>query len=231
MGDLSERVGKAQTDAEERNALLGDYIPFIMSCASRQAGKYIVQGVHDEASVAMMAFDEAIDQYDLDRGGFLSFAKKVINRRLIDYYRKQNSRGKVLQMDFAGSGDEGVNHIDNLRAEEIYRQKSEEAERRWEIEIYKKELQTWGIAFEDLIRCSPKHDRLRQEYKELAVYITREDDLLDELMRTHRLPIKKISENRKIPRKKLERGRIYILSMIVILTGDYRFIREYIKWR
>ncbi len=49
-------------------------------------------GIDEELSIALMAFNEAIDGYDTSKGSFLSFAKLVINRRLIDYLRKKTKR-------------------------------------------------------------------------------------------------------------------------------------------
>jgi RNA polymerase sigma factor len=118
-----------------------------------------------------------------------------------------------------------------ISTDEAYRLGKESEERAEEIEVYKRELSSWGISFDDLVKNSPKHERLRRELKELALSMTRDDEVMDELMRTHRLPINKIMQKRPIPRKRIERGRIYILSIIVVLTGDYRYIREYIDWR
>jgi len=40
----------------------------------------------DEYSIALIAFNEAIESYDLDKKTkFVSFSKQVIKRRLIDY--------------------------------------------------------------------------------------------------------------------------------------------------
>lgn len=231
MTTLTDRVQSAKTDPGEREALLRDFEPFILSCASRQSGKYIQAGIDDEASIAFMAFDEAIDSYAPGKSGFLSFAKWVISRRLIDRYRKEKTRGAAIPLDFSDGENPTVLKIDGDRARSAHRMKLEEEERRWEIEAYKRELSSWGIAFPDLVGHCPRHSRLREEYKELAKFIMEEDILLEELMRTHRLPIAKILKKRRIPRKKLERGRIYILSVIVALTGDYRYIREYIDWR
>lgn len=43
----------------------------------------------DEFSIGLQAFNEALDAYQSDKGAsFLYFAKMVINRRVIDYIRK-----------------------------------------------------------------------------------------------------------------------------------------------
>lgn len=221
----------AKDNQDMRDDLVREYMPFILSCASKQSGRYIKQGIDDESGIAMLAFDEAIRRYIEGKGGFLSFAKQIIGRRLIDDYRKCNSKGNAIPVDFTNNSNKRIKSYEIASSNEAYRFAREAEDRAEEIENYKRELGSWGISFEALAKNSPKHERLRCEYKELAVFLTRDDLLMDELMRTHRLPINKIIEKSKIPRKKLERGRIYILSLIVVLTGDYKFIREYIDWR
>ncbi len=231
LGTLAEKVVLAKKDQTAREELVREYMPFILSCASKQSGRYIRQGIDDESGIAMMAFDEAINRYEVGKGGFLSFAKQVIGRRLIDDYRKRNLKNNDVPIDFSSTSDLRMKSYEASSAEDEYRQKKETEERMEEIEAYKRELGSWGISFDKLVENSPKHDRLRREYKNLAISMIRDDDIMDELMRNHRLPINKIMDKIEIPRKKLERGRIYILSLIVVLTGDYRYIRDYIEWR
>lgn len=228
---LSEKVVLAKADQSAREELVREYMPFIMSCASKQSGRYIRQGIDDESAIAMIAFDEAVRRYEIGKGGFLSFAKQVIGRRLIDDYRKRTQNQSAVPVDFTSTRDPRMKSYESLSAEEAYRRKKEAEERIEEIQAYKRELSSWGISLARLVENSPKHERLRREYKELALEIARDDDIMDELMRKHRLPINKIMDKTEIPRKKLERGRIYILSLIVVLTGDYRYIRDYIEWR
>jgi len=231
LSTLQEKVVLAKGDPAKREELVREYMPFILSCASKQSGRYIKKGIDEESGIAMLAFDEAIRKYEPKEGGFLSFAKQVIGRRLIDDYRKNNSKNNALPIDTSDVNGRRGKSLEVVSAENIYRLNKEDEERMEEIEAYKKELHAWGISFGRLVENSPKHERLRREYKNLAVLMTNDDQIMEELMRTHRLPINKIMDKTEIPRKKLERGRIYILSLIVVLTGDYRYIRDYIEWR
>jgi len=231
VATLLKRVVLAKNESYMREELIREYMPFILSCASKQSGRYIKLGQDEEATIAMMAFDEAIRSFDVEKGGFLSHAKRIIGRRLIDYYRKSKFTHHETLVDFEDRRNIETRENETRLAEYAYGAMKEEDERAWEIDAFKAELKAWGISFNDLVKNSPRHERLRSEYKELAKWIALSDDLMEELMRTHRLPIRKIVEKKEIPRKKLERGRIYIMSLIVVLTGDYRYIREYIDWR
>lgn len=57
-----------------------------MKCASTVTHKYITKS-DDEWSVVLSAFAQAIDNYNIGKGSFYSFAELVIRRRLIDYVR------------------------------------------------------------------------------------------------------------------------------------------------
>jgi RNA polymerase sigma factor len=56
-------------------------------------------------------------------------------------------------------------------------------------------------------------------------------ELIDIIKNKKYLPVEKIAAGLKIPRKRIERGRNYIIAAVLILSGDYQFINEYIKWR
>lgn len=43
------------------------------------------------------------------------------------------------------------------------------------------------------------------------------------------IPIAEIEKALKISRKKIERLRKYIIAIIIIITGDYYYIKEYIR--
>src|SRR4029079_10454095 len=86
-------------DDEARNQLLKDYMPFVAKSASQATGRYIRQGQDDEFSVALTAFNEAIERYDVERGtNFLGFADTVIKRRLIDYFRSKQAKQRDLPL-------------------------------------------------------------------------------------------------------------------------------------
>lgn len=53
------------------------------------ACRHAVTEQDDEWSIALSAFSQAVSQYSPDRGNFYSFARLVIRRRLVDYYRSQ----------------------------------------------------------------------------------------------------------------------------------------------
>jgi len=71
-----------------REEFISEYKPFILKVTSNATGKYIDTRNSDEFSIALSAFNEAIDKFDIEKGyNFFLFSEQVIRRRLIDYSR------------------------------------------------------------------------------------------------------------------------------------------------
>jgi RNA polymerase sigma factor len=68
-------------------------------------------------------------------------------------------------------------------------------------------------------------------YYNSADYIAEDEDLYKNFIETQRLPAKELSKNLKINRKQLDRGRKYIISLIILKKGNYEMLSEYIKRR
>lgn len=227
---LEERVEKAKRDQEELNNLIEVYKPFIASTLYKKFGRFLEYGYDDELSVGMMAFHEAIEAYDKSKGKFLTFAKHVINLRSIDHYRKNEKLKDRTCLPIIDKGEnETEDNVMDSKAMKEYEYEKENELRRLEILEYKKELKKWGIEFKELVQASPKQEKLKKHYKDIAQFITTKPEILNRLISTKRLPIKEIERNIIIHRKKLERGRVYIIALIIVLNGDYELLREYVN--
>lgn len=227
---LEERVENAKKNKGELNELIQEYKPFIASTLQKRTGKYLDYGYDDELTIGMMAFKEAVEAYDKSKGKFLNLAKQVITFRAIDYYRKnQKLKDTIyLQENYEiENGDIGAVILN--RAIEEYEHKNINEMRRLEILEYKKELKEWGIEFVELVKASPKQQRLKRTYEDIAQFIVQDQNMLNKLITIKRLPLKEIENNMLINRKKLERGRIYIIALVIATIGDYELIREYIE--
>lgn len=227
---LEERVEKAKKNQEELNKLIEEYKPFIASTLQKRTGKYLEYGYDDELTIGMMAFKEAIDGYDKSKGKFLNFAKQVITFRWIDYYRKSQKLKDTIYLQ----GNHQIETEDRSsiilnKAMEEYQHKNVNEMRKLEILEYKKELKEWGIEFSHLVEASPKQQKLKKTYKDIAQFIVQDQDMLNKLISLKRLPLREIEEGMLIHRKKLERGRIYIIALVIATIGDYELIREYIE--
>ncbi len=220
---LEDRVEQAKKDKELLNQLISQFKPFIASVIQKRIGKYLRYGSDDELSIGLLAFNEAIRSFDKGKGKFLSFARIVIINRLIDYYRK-SSKEKTITLNFDPETEDPINEFIDKKAMENYSYGVEEESRKTEIIEYSAVLKHWDISFENLVKVSPKHNVLRDEYIKIAKLITERQDLLSDLKRTQRLPVKELEKIIPIHRKKIERGRIYIIAVVIAIINKFSFI-------
>ncbi len=228
---INERVEKVKNNNEEISFLIEEYKPFIASCVKSVTGRYMRYGEDDELSIAMMAFAEAIHSYNINAGNFLPFAKNVIKRRLIDYYRKESKLNNIIPLNNQNNDDENPSEFDYTVEESINKYSSQEQnyDRKLEIEQLKKDLMKWDISLNDLVTSSPKHKKTRTLYKSIVKYLLNNEDLIEAIKQKRCLPTAEIEKRLSIPRKKIERGRRYILASLIIALGDYEYLKEFLE--
>jgi RNA polymerase sigma factor len=214
---LEERVINARGNSDRLNTLIKEFKPFIASVAQKRVGRYLEYGRDDELSVALMAFREAIGSFKAGRARFLSFARMVISLRLIDHYRK-------LEHGIEVPGDEFEEDIWEKQSVELYQMEEEEEDRKAEVAAYAGLLQRWDIDITRLAQVSPKSQALKEKYQDISRMIAGDAIMLKILMDTKRLPIKEIEAKIPIHRKKLERGRIYIIAMVLAIVSGFSYI-------
>lgn len=221
---LEERLTliKQFNDKAQRNQLIEDFIPFIIKTVSDQLNKYIEIENNDEFSVGLIAFDEAIDKYIPGKGHFLKFAELVIRNRVKDSLRKDRFRDKEVPIDQDAEGNIFFRVEQNCSQEESLILRDE-------IKRYENELQLFSISFEDLVEETPKHEDTRQNAIHLAEEISSDQPLVDELYRKKKLPVNKIVLKYRTTKKILKRSRKYIISLVIVFTGNFDQIRSWVR--
>ena len=226
--NIDQKAVEAARDPDEMNCFLLELEPYILKCASRTAKRYISKS-DDEWAVSLEGLYQAVQQYSYDKGNFLGFAKMMIQRRLIDYFRTQSKYHGEISVGpsaFSGEMDEEetlsvkfpipiVNVLENALKDEI--------------EAANAQFAAYGFSFYDLIQCSPKAKKTRDACYAAVTYVVANPILVYEMQRTKALPLKIIVEDARIPRKILERHRKYIIAAIEIAIGDYPYLSEYIQ--
>lgn len=222
-------------DLRLRNQFIADYQPFVAKVTSRFCKRYIDPSRDDEFSIALSAFNEALNQYSAPMGrSFLGFAETVIRRRLIDYLRKeQRFRGQIPYSSFEQEDDENniINPVEVHQAIEEYEKQKGVEERRSEIEDFNRCLAEFDIAFSDMADSSPKHDDSRQMLFSIGKLLSENSDMMRILVTKRQLPIKELLEIVKVSRKTLERNRKYIIAIALIYNGPYPYLRDYLQIR
>ena len=82
----------------DKNKIIQDHIPFIIKTVSDLTGRYVTLD-DDEMSIALLAFNEAIDKYDNTKGAFLAFARLVIRSRLLTYLQTEQVSHQILSLE------------------------------------------------------------------------------------------------------------------------------------
>jgi RNA polymerase sigma factor len=182
-------------------------------------------------SIALMAFVEAINSYDSEKGNFLSFSRNVIRRRVIDYFRKEKKHESDIYINDYMKDEEEEIDLTVDKSIEVYSKEELAEYRRYELEQLKKELEEWEISFFELVNLSPKHDKTKRLYSEIISFLLSRQDMIKQIMEKKFIPLAELEKNLKIPRKKMERGRKYIIAVLIISTGDYEFIKDYVDRR
>ena len=222
-----------QGDTLLRDRLIADYKPFIAKVASRFCKRYINPDRDDEFSIAMHAFNEAINQFSIGAGGsFLGFAQTVIRRRLIDYVRKeQRHSGNIPLSAFDMEDEENhiINPVETSQAIARFDHEKQADERREEITDLNEELMDYGITFQELVKASPKHADSRELLFTIGKTLASDERLMDMLMTNKKLPIKPLESQVTVSRKTLERNRKYIIALALIHRGKYPHLQEYLE--
>lgn len=232
MRDLDTLVIRAKNDNTVKENLIRQYEIYILKCTSRICHRYITKS-DDEWSISLIAFSQAIESYDLDKGSFLKFAELVIKRRLIDYSKSQGKYRSEVIVDpivFDSPVEEEEEYLQlhiEIAGKISYQ---EDGDIKLEIEAINLILSHYGISFFDLSECSPHASKTRKACAKAVNYLLENPVLVHEMRDTRQLSLKIIEKNTKVPRKILERHRKYIIAAIEILTGDYPKIAEYLRY-
>lgn len=222
------RVNMAKDDVNAADLLIRDYLPFIRSEASKCISR-ICTDQDDEYSIAMMAFYEAIKGYSEQKGAFFSYAALVIRSRLLDHIRKESRHRGHISID-AEEDDEGRSIKDELTDGRDHIEESIGLEAtKSEIEELEKILMGFGVSFSDVADNCPRQERTFSACRRIITYAIRDRQLMEEIERSGKLPITRLSEAVSVEKKTLERHRKYLLAMLLIHTNGYEIIRGHLR--
>ena len=219
--DLIEHLREGKEDA--RDILIKTYWGFIASAVTRMTGRR--SDSSDEFSVALQAFNEAIDCYDQEKNpSFINFAELVINRRLIGHFRKQQ-RYKSEYSFTSLTADDG-DSLPEIESPAI--PLSEAFEIQEELLQYKRELMEYGITLDTLLFSAPKHADTRALCVQVARKLCQNEALFRSLTLDKRLPIAQLQGCFNLSRKTLEKHRKYIIALFLMLSSELDILKGYI---
>ncbi len=218
-----------QGDEQLRNEIIEAYQPYIAKCVADVCKRYIKKN-NDEFSVGMIAFNEAIQMYSREKGAsFLAFAQVIIKRKVIDYIRKEQRQYMSLTLDVSEEEELEDSPLEVLEAKKIFQLEEESWCRKQEIKDLSKQLKEYKISFKELTQISPKHRDARESAVFAAKQLVDDPELREYVRQKKRVPIKRLLKVVSVSKKTLERNRKYIIAIFLILTGDYVYLKEYLK--
>jgi RNA polymerase sigma factor len=205
-----------------REGFIRQYDPFILNTTARMTGRFVDKQNDDEYSIALIAFNRAIDTFDDSRGqSFFAYAKVVIRNDLIDHFR---SEGRIKESTLSSSETtDPVFLEDRTPAVEM----DEKFILKNEIALFRSALQDYGIPFSALVKESPKHEDTRRQLVSLTFQLYNNPEIREEIKRTGKLPLKQLEDKVKVSRKTLERHRRYLMAGFILLDSDLDTMKDY----
>ncbi|MDA8228885.1 MAG: RNA polymerase sigma-I factor [Desulfitobacterium hafniense] len=217
---------RLKLDNEAREEFIKESLAFIRHTACQACHRTLEWGRDEELSEALIAFNEAINHFEPDRGvPFLAYARVLMKRRLIDYFRRQRIR-EALPLD-----QEEVGQIVDIHLGlNEFREKEQVQERAAEIREYAQELSKFQLSFSDLVEVSPKHRDSRETLLRAARELAVDEDMWAQVERKGKIPMQALVLKTQIHPKVLERGRKFILAVAVLIAkqNDFVYLREYV---
>lgn len=208
--------------AKNINELIEDYMAFIVKTISSITGRYVSIENDDELSIALIAFKEAVDKYEENRGSFSSFAKLVISSRVKNYLIKENKHNNTQSIEALKE-----NGIDVTEVAEKEVESSDELAS--EINKLREEIETFGFTFEDLVDEAPKHEDTRRNAISISEKVSKEKSLTTFMYEKRRLPIKQISVKFSVTEKVIKRSKKFIISVVIIIDKNFRNLKLWIR--
>lgn len=204
-------------DLSLRNSFINSNKNFVIKIISNFTNSYVDVNNSDEFSIGLIAFNESIDSFDENRNNnFYIFAKKVITNRIIDYKRKNKKHNYTLPFSsFDNSEENTIFEISNVEdgylAIEIEEQLKE----------FENILSKFKLNLLDLTNNTPKHSDTRTMCINIASFVSKDNKLYNEFIKTKKLPTKSILEKFNIHRITIHRNKKYIIAVILALRSDF----------
>ena len=210
-------ISSKNGDSLAREELISSHKAFIARVSSKTCSRYLTWDNDDELSIALLAFNEAIDNFDPDGGAsFYSFVQMVIHRRLVDYFRKEGKH-QHLSLTPMNSENEELSRYDLDASQDQFQESESQNVLTEVVENYVRVLCAYKVTLDDLVKVSPKHKDSKQTLIRVALALSNNPGLMEHL-KTHRLlPIKELELLTGIKRKVLEKGRKYLIALALIL--------------
>ncbi len=227
--EIVTQVYAAKKDNKAADSFIEAYMPFIRSETAKFTGRQPSQS-DDELSIAMFAFYEAIRSYSRFKGAFLKYASVNIKRRLIDNSRRERRKLGVVSLDQPAGDNEGSSVLSEIIEDKgrPYDELEEREAVHQELAELTERLSVLGITLSDAAENSPHQKRTLEACRKAVDFARSEPGIIEDFLRTRRIPLSAIAQATGESRKTLERHRRYLAVVLLIFSGGFETIQEHI---
>lgn len=195
---------------------------------SKVSKKYEDIKSSDIFSIGMIAFNEALDNYDENKGNnFFAYCDRIIRSRIIDYYRKSEKEEKVYPFTYFENEYEINFEEKYLKSNSFYQYENIEIQE--EIEFFQKKLSEFNINLYDIIEEIPKHRDSIIMCIKIAKGLCDNDYLYGKLIRNKTIPLKELVSMVDVHQRTIERNRKFIIAVSLIIKTEFTYAKEYIE--
>lgn len=223
--DLVRATTEAQNGDEiVRERIIRHYKPYALNTVGHICKKY-VSWSDEEASIGLLALNKAIDTYDDSKGRtFLNYVYLLINRDLIDFFRKEK---REQHLSLSAENELLLEKDQSLLEYERSIQTSNLVE---EILELSEALKSFQIEFEELEKYSPKHKDTRESLMELAATFTDDVECVQQFLKKRQFPATLFIKKTGYKLKTIERHRKYIVTLILLrLNPQWTQLSEFLQ--
>jgi RNA polymerase sigma factor len=226
--DLIEKLKLAKQNKRALNELILEYTPFIKKSAAFVF--FRAQQRQEALTEAMLAFVHAVQTYNEGHGVFINYAGTVIRNRILDTVRRETTiQRRFFSIPFgASTNDENAVALEHEVSRCVYDIAKEKENLRMEITEVNKEFSDWGFSWKLLLKKCPKQKRSRRGCFAAVKSIFETPGLIESIIRKRQLPVTELVATKGFSRKILEKYRHYIIAVIILLKGDYPYIRAFL---
>ncbi|NDL67830.1 sigma-70 family RNA polymerase sigma factor [Anaerotalea alkaliphila] len=190
-------------DIQDRNRFIEDNMPFIIAVAARTSGRHVERENSDLVTSAMLAFNDAIESYREELGGFYSYAGRIIHNRVVDVLRQENR--------WQAQADPLEYHEGSLAD----RDRTQERVDALELARYGEILKAHGLTFHKLAAGGPRHKDTRRMLVALGRRLCLDREVVEAYLEKGRLPYGRIARDYGVSIKVLSVHRHYIASILL----------------
>lgn len=215
-------------DHRLREQLIADHVPFIKRTVRRITHTYFVDQ-NDEYSIALEAFNTAIDHYHAESDvPFEAYAGLLIKNRLLNWFRQQKHALPTVSLSESDT-DDGIPLSERL-ADPKGSQIQENLEFEEAMIHLELALKQFRLTMAVVTARFPSHQDSCRLCIRVARQLTSDDALYGHMMQCQQLPGQELARRCQVSVKTIEKNRSSIIFLSLLMQSELQGIQAYITY-